>query len=229
VLLRGEEGTVSAALVRAGELAALEMERLWQLDIIDPKIGSKDPRAARSLVEINRIIVRNGWGKPGAYKGNGPPQWCGMAAGDAWATAGMDPRPLAAFWASTLRLITWARYRAFNGHANATPPANVDDRRMLVKLEVGKPIAFVPRRGDVIIVGDGKDPAGDHINVNMGFNEATRSFDTISGNGGGVGPNGDTRDFRGGVSRREYFVDKGIFRAMWAVRPSFADLLAERG
>ncbi len=213
------------ALTRAGELAAAEIERIWKLDIIDPKRGSKDPRAKASLAEINRIIVRSGWGKPGEYKHNGKPQWCGMAAGDAWTTAGLDPAWLRVFWASTDRLVAWGGYKPFNGHANAKMPAVPGDRRVLVKVFPGRPLTIVPRVGDVAIVGDGDRVTGDHVTVSMGYDPARRVFDTISGNGGGVGPDGRSRE---GVSRKDYSIDTGDRRVMWIVRPAFGDLLAEK-
>lgn len=211
-----------ARLARAGELASAEMERLWKLDIIDPKIGAKGPLVEHSLAEINRIIVRNGWGRPGEYKGNGPPQWCGMTAGDAWATAGLDPASLRVFWASTDRLIAWARYESFNGHRNVPRPKS--GARGCVKLERGKAPAVLPRPGDVVLVGTGKRPAGDHVTVNMGYDAATRTFDTISGNGGGKGPHGDKRE---GISRRDYKIDPVAgerYHAMWLVRPGAGDV-----
>src|SRR6185503_2547395 len=85
-----EDGCASSTMsVGAGEVAARAAEQLWQMDIIDPPIGSKHPRAAESLSVINSIIERNGWGANVSYKGNGPPQWCGMFAGWCWAAAGL--------------------------------------------------------------------------------------------------------------------------------------------
>lgn len=207
-------------LARAGERAAAEMLRLWKLDIIDPPIGSKHPRAADSLAEINRIIVRNGWGKPGAYKGNGSPQWCGMTAGDVWATAGLDSSMLAVWFASTDRLVAWATYQPFNGHANPRPAG--DDLRLCGALVPGKPLPFEPRAGDIVIVGDGKRAAGNHVTIGMSYDPARRAFNTVSGNGGGLGPDGKSRE---GISQREYFVDRGYYRVMFAIRPALRDLL----
>lgn len=210
-------------LVRAGELAALEMHRLWKLDIIDPPIGSTHARATPSLAEINRIIVRSGWGKPGEYKGNGPPQWCGMTAGDAWATAGLDEKWLRVWWASTDRLVAWASYKPFSEHKNVPrPPIGA---RVLVKLLPGKQPAVEPQRGDIVIVGTGSRPAGHHVTVNMGYSAEMRTFDTIAGNGGGVGPLGNSRE---GISRRSFRIDPSAdkYRAMWLVRPGVGDLVA---
>ena len=216
------------ALTRAGELAAQRAEFLWKLDIIDPPVGSTDPRAKKSLEVINAIIDRNGWGVNVDYKGNGPPQWCGMFDGYCWSDAGLDPAWLVDYFASTLRLVScWARYRKFKPTSKPNlPPTDANDRRLLVKLERGKPVKAEIRRGDMLIVGDGDPDEGDHASIVMGWDPVDRKFDTISGNGWGVGPHGDQRE---GISRRYYRVDvMSGYRAMWIIRPSFGDLLAER-
>lgn len=215
------------ALTHAGELAALEAERLWKLDIIDPPIGSKHPQAAVSLATINAIIATNGWGSNVSYRGNGPPQWCGMTAGACWARAGLDASWLPSYWASTYRLGIWARYRRFSTTSKANPrPADEHDRRVYVQLVRGRSLSIEPRRGDVLIVGDGEPADGDHVTVVVGWDAPRRLFDTISGNGGGVGPNGNKRE---GISRRDYAIDAASgYRAMWLIRPAFGDLLAER-
>ena len=211
------------ALALAGQRAITEARRLWNLDVFDPPIGSKHPRAAECCSIIAGIIQRNGWlSQP--YKGNGSPQWCGMFAGDCWRAAGMDPKHLAVWWASTMRLLAWARYLPWNQHKNPKPTNG--DERLCGRLEPGKPLPFAFQTGDVVIVGDGAPPEGDHITLGVTWNEARRSFNTISGNGGGLGPNGDNRE---GISQREYFIDNGRYKAMWMLRPAFGDLRAEAG
>ena len=69
------------ALVDAGARAVAEAERLWAMDIIDPPRGSKNPRAAESLVVVNENIHANGWGANVNYHGQGAPAWWGMYAG----------------------------------------------------------------------------------------------------------------------------------------------------
>lgn len=215
------------ALTLAGQRAAAEMERLWRLDVIDPPLGSKDPRAPHSLDEITRIIKRNGWAwslPTGRYEHNGSPQWCGMTAGDAWATAGLDPVWLATWFASTDRLVAWGRYERWNDKRNLRPTNG--DLRVCVPLVPGKAPTVEPRPGDIVIVGNGKRSAGQHVTVCMAYDAAARRFDTISGNGGGVGPNGDRRE---GISRASFAIDPGGgYRAMWLGRPAFGDLVAER-
>jgi hypothetical protein len=123
----------------------------------------------------------------------------------------------------TDRLIAWANYERFTPKSKANPPpAPGRPHRMIAKLVRGKPPPFIPFDGDVVIVGNGKRHAGDHVTINMGYDEHSRSFETISGNGGGLGPRGDKRE---GISRREYAIDTDIgYRAMWIIRPAETDL-----
>lgn len=207
-------------LEAAGRAAAANAEWLWRQDVIDPPIGSKLPRAAESLAVINAIIRRNGWTWTLPYRGNGPPRWCGMTAGACWADAGLDSSWLVDYFASTDRLLDWARYKRFRPTSKANPvPAPGTGRRLLVDLR--KPIAIAPRLGDIVLVGNGKRYAGDHVTINMGFDGKT--FDTISGNGGGIGPNGDKRE---GISRRDYAIGaKSGYAPMWLIRPALGDLV----
>lgn len=213
------------ALTHAGELAALEAERMWKLDIIDPPHGSKDPRAPASLAAINAIINVNGWGGNVKYTGNGPPQWCGMFAGWCWSRAGLDPSWLPSYFASTYRLLSWARYERWSATSKAqtSKPDRWDDQR---RCEGQGRLLADARRGDILIVGDGTPSAGDHVTIIVGVDRDARTFDTISGNGGGNGPDGKSRE---GVSRRYYRTDATHgYRPLWRVRPGFDDLIAER-
>lgn len=212
-------GHTDQALVGAGVAALAEATRLWNLDIFDPPIGSKHIRARECLTVIDGIMDRNGWRPNGGYKGNGPPQWCGMFAGDCWRAAGLNPRWLSVFFASTMRLHAWATYQPWNEHKNPRPTGN--DLRLCAELGPGKPLPFAPRAGDIVIVGDGTPKDGDHITVAVSFISSRRSFMTISGNGGGFGPRGNERE---GISMREYFIDSGRYKAMLAIRPALGDL-----
>ncbi len=215
------------ALTHAGELAAAAALKLWTLDVYDPPHGDTRARTPECLAVINDIIVANGWGGNVKYAGNGPPQWCGMFAGKCWRDAGLDPSWLASYWASAFRLGLWARYQRFSASSKANPiPREPQDRRRIAALTPRKDPLFPPRAGDIVIVGDGDPTEGDHVTINVGYDPSRRIFDTISGNGGGVGPRGDKRE---GISRREYAIDYGGYRAMFVVRPGFGDLMAERG
>lgn len=210
------------AIELAGQRALTEARRMWNLDVFDPPIGSKHPRAAECCSVIAGIIDRNGWlSEP--YKGNGKPQWCGMFAGDCWRAAGLDPKVLPWAWASTMRLLAWLRYQPWNEHKNPRPTNG--DLRLCGQVQPGRPLPFDPLPGDVVIVGDGTPSEGDHVTLAVSYNSNRRSFNTISGNGGGLGPKGDSRE---GISQREYLIDAGKYRAMWLGRPAFGDLLAEK-
>lgn len=234
-LVRRVSGWLAAANVEpaaqpdlklAGERAAARALDLWRRDIIDPPIGSKHPRAAESLAVINAIIKRNRWTWLLPYRGNGPPQWCVMFDGECWAEARLDESWLMDYFASTDRVLDWSTYKRFSPKSKANPPpAPGRPHRLCGKLERGKPPPFTPLPGDIMLVGNGKRYAGDHGTIVMGYDDDIRTFDTISGNGGGVGPNGDKRDFRGGISRRDYSIDVEVgYRAMWLIRPATSDL-----
>jgi hypothetical protein len=214
-----------SALRDAGELAALEAERLWNLDVFDPPIGSKNPRAAMCLAIIDGIITRAGWGFATPYRGNGPPQWCGLFAADCWRAAGIDLTWLATYFASTYRLMLWVNYKRFSSEPrykqNPPPPSGVE-RRLLVEIVNRNSFSVIePQRGDIVIVGDGDPECGDHITINMGYDAKLGAFDTISGNGGGVGPKGDKRE---GISRRTYTIGSVGYRPMWLIRTAPGDL-----
>jgi hypothetical protein len=219
---------VTSAVELAGQRAAAEALRMWDLDVFDPPKGSKHPRAAECLKVIEDVIDRAGWGFATPYLGNGAPQWCGLFAGDCWRAAGLDPSWLATYFASTYRLGLWANYKRFAAKSKPNPPpadpADPADRRRFAELRAGAAPAFEPRPGDIVIVGDGEPDAGDHVTVCIAYDAGRRVFDTISGNGGGLGPHGDKRE---GISRRNYSIDAGGYRAMFVIRPAFGDLLAE--
>ncbi len=213
-------------LTRAGELAAAEAVRLWRLDVYDPPKGDRSIGAMASLVVINDVIQRGGWTWVN-YEGNGSPQWCGLFAGACWRTAGIDPKWLATFWASTLRLSRWIRYTDWNSTTAGKRP--VSGGRMVLKLERDMPPAKMlmpdgtpPRAGDLVIVGDGKPVEGDHINVLLSFNVQTGIYETISGNGAGLGPDNLRRE---GIVRRNYVAHATSgYGVLWVMRPGAADL-----
>lgn len=210
-------------LQHAGELAAIEAERMWNLDIFDPKVGSKELRAAQCLKVIEDIIKRNGWGWATPYLGDGPPQWCGMFDGWCWATAGLDVTWLPDYFASTHRLGLWARYRKFSvkSKPNPPPPAGIERRLIVPIINRNSFSVIMPQLGDIVLVGDGDPDEGDHATLNMGYDAVAGSFDTISGNGGGVGPRGDKRQ---GISRRTYTIGSTGYRPLWLIRPATGDL-----
>lgn len=211
---------MSDKLAAFGEKVAENMEAMWKLDVFDPEIGSSHPRAKFCLNVISKIIAENGWGWALPYRGDGPPQWCGMTAGKAYADAGLDPSWLPAYFASTHRLHCWATYQRFDRRSKPNPRPATGGRRLYVDLR--RPFTIEPQRGDIVIVGDGDPAVGDHVTVNMGYDAGTRTFDTISGNGGGVGPRGTRNN---GISRKSYRIGQAGYAPMYLIRPATSDLL----
>lgn len=212
------------ALALAGQRAITEATRLWNLDVVDYPSSSKHPRARECLALISEIIEFCGWLPDGGYQGgNSGPQWCGMTVGYVLAKAGLNRSWLAAFFASTMRLGAFFRYENWNEHKNPRPTNG--DLRKWQALAPGKPLAWDPQPGDVVIVGNGKRKEGDHVTLGLSFDPVRRAFETISGNGGGVGPRGDHRE---GISRKEYAIEATTgYRAMFVGRIAFGDLVAE--
>lgn len=215
-------------LVRAGELAVAEAERMFALDVVDPPAGDKRPIAGVWLAVINDVIHRAGWTWI-KYRGNerGAAQWCGHFAAACWRTAGIDPQWLATFWASTLRLSSWVQYRPWNGVTAGMRPASCARMRIEVDRDMRDEIIFPdgspPRAGDIVIVGDGTPVEGDHITLLISYDSATGVFATISGNGGGLGPDGKRRE---GIVKTDYRADGRGYRVLWVYRPGQSDLLA---
>lgn len=222
----------SGPVAERGRAAAAEAERLWKQDVYDPKVGDKRPRTPFCLRIITEIITRTGWGwslTGGQYKGDGPPQWCGLFAAYCWLVAGLDPKWVATFWASTLRLDNWVKDEGWKPEGKPLIPSG-GKRPFIALNSKSKPTDCVfpdgslPQAGDILVVGDETPKDGDHINIVMSFDPVTGAFDTISGNGGGVGPNGDSRQ---GISRRTYTIGTPGYHPLRVYRPMVTDLLSK--
>jgi hypothetical protein len=212
---------VSDALQLAGERALQAAEQMFALDVYDPSPHDQSAKAIASRTVIDHILTQAGWGFSTPYSGP-EPQWCGLFAATCWRAAGINPKWLPTYWASTYRLALWAQYRDFDAkHPNPQPPLS-DGRRFYSDLRKGD---VAPRLGDVVIVGDGTPPVGDHITVCSGYDEKTGTVSTIGGNGVGLGPDGKRRE---GIVRRD-FKPGDAFKPLWLVRPAFEDLQAEAG
>lgn len=212
------------ALTRAGELAAAEAERLFALDVYDPPKSDHTPRGEHSRRVISDILLASGWTWLVPYAGDGAVEWCGLFAGACWRAAGLDPKWLATYWASTLRLTMWARYKSWDARHPNPHPQDPRDVRLLATLDQrSTALPFEPRIGDVLIVGDGSPVDGDHITIVTGYDRGV--FSTISGNGSGLGPDGKRRQ---GIVRRDFALGGPGYCARRLIRPAFGDLLAER-
>jgi len=210
------------ALTRAGKLAIGEADRLWRLDIYDPRRSDKSLEAAKSKGHISFMLMACGWTWEAPYQGDGAVEWCGIFAGTCWKAAGLDPKWLATYFASTYRLDLWGSYRSFNSaHPN---PAPKTDRRLMASLDRDSTsLPFEPMPGDILMIGDGSPACGDHICLVESY--ANGIFKTIEGNGVGLGPNGNRRQ---GVVKAERKLGGEGYCARRLIRPGFGDLLAEK-
>jgi hypothetical protein len=143
-----------------------------------------------------------------------------------WVKAvGLDPQWMAFFSQSTYRVMSWVTYRPFNEHKNIPMPVKYEDRRVWRDLRTRQaiPVTDLPRAGDIMMVGNNSIATGNHCVLIIDFDQAKQTYDTISGNGGGMGPHGNSRE---GISRKVY--PAGTYKPMWLARPAFEDLLAEK-
>lgn len=211
-------------IIDAGRRALAEAQRLFALDVYDPPRGLHNEPAERSRRVISDILKACGWTWPEVYPydHDGQVEWCCLFAGACWRQAGLDPKWLAVFFASTMRLDAWAAYERWNEHQNPKPAAG--PFRLLAELDAHSiTVPFVPQEGDILLIGDGSPAAGDHCTIVESYDPARRTFQTISGNGVGLGPDGKRRQ---GVVRSEVRLGGPGFCARRLIRPSPLDLPA---
>jgi len=211
-----------AELAEAGRAAVVEGLRLWHLDIIDPKRSDDSEHAKRSRSDIDAIMIAAGWGSHTPYSGDGAIEWCGFTVAACWRAAGLDPKWLASYFASTYRLDLWGGYRSFSARTpNDPPPAGVQ-RRLMARLDQNSAsLPWEPREGDILTIGDGNPIAGDHICLVRSFDAARGVFSTIEGNGTGIGPDGRRRQ---GVVLAERRLGGEGYCARRLIRPAPSDL-----
>lgn len=211
-----------AELHEAGRAAVVEGLRLWHLDIIDPKRSDDSEHAARSRADIDEILRASGWGWQIPYKGDGQLEWCGLFVAACWRAAGIDPKWLATYFASTYRLNVWATYRSMNDRNPNPEPAPAAPRRLIAKLdEHSSSLPFAPREGDILTIGDGNPIDGDHICLVRSFDSGRCVFHTIEGNGTGTGPDGKRRQ---GVVTAERRLGGEGYCARRLIRPAPSDI-----
>lgn len=217
------EGCASSTrLASAGERAAGEAVRLWESDIYDPARSDSSPRASDSRAAISDMLKACGWSWEIPYRGDGQVEWCGIFAGTCWRAAGLDPRWLATYFASTYRLDLWGRYRSFS-NASPNPRPEHGPFRLICNLNrESTRVPFAPQAGDILMVGDGSPEFGDHIALVESFDEAKGLFQTVEGNGNGLGPDGKRRQ---GVVRATRTLGGSGYCARRLIRPAPSDLL----
>jgi hypothetical protein len=211
-----------ADLAAAGKEAVLEGLRLWSLDVIDPNRRDQSELANRSRAVIDEVITACGWTWQVPYKGDGQVEWCGLFVGACWRAAGLDPKWLATYFASTYRLDQWGGYQTFNAKAPNPPPPAGQPRRLMARLDASSTsLPFVPREGDILLIGDGHPEAGDHICLVTGWLPEKRTFLTVEGNGFGLGPDGKRR--QGIVTGQRKLGGEG-YCARRLIRPAMSDI-----
>lgn len=215
----------SIELERAQRAALLEAVRLWESDIIDPKRDDHSEHAERSRAEIDHMLRAGGRADLVPYLGDGHTQWCGYFLAKCYLEAGLDPHWLSTWFGSTWRLWAFATYHDFDEHHTNRRPVT-GPYRLACRLK-GKAPTFSPRAGDILIVGNGDPAEGDHITIVESYDAELGVFQTISGNGGGLGPDGKRRE---GVVRAAFHLTatSGYF-AMWLYRMAPSDLILARG
>lgn len=213
--------TAEDKLAAAGRAAIAEAAKLWTSDIVDPPRNDYSPRAVRSRQAIQDVVNRGGWTWID-YRGDGDVEWCGLFAAACWRSAGIDPKWLATYWASTYRLDRWATYHNFDDrHPNPRP--DVGPRRLIVNMtSVTTEMPWDPRAGDILMIGDGTPVCGDHICLVESYDHTRRVFNTIEGNGVGIGPDGKRRQ---GVVRGTRHLGGTGYCARRLIRPAPSDLL----
>ncbi len=194
-------------VAQAGLKAVAEAERYFKLDVCDFAENSAHPKVPFWKAIIQGIIDRAGWGWI-TYVGNTTDpkkacQWCGMFCAACWRAAGVDPKWLATFWASTDRLVKWAKGEHWNGTPAGGPRPLIELGRGSRDADVRFPDGSQPRAGDILIVGNGRRKTGNHITLVVEYDARTGRFWTINGNGGGLGPDAKRRE---GIVKTAYTV-----------------------
>lgn len=101
-------------ITAAGQKALDEALRFFNLDVYDPAANDHSDAAERSRKVIDEILTTAGWLWEVPFKGVHQVEWCGLFAGACWHAAGLDPKWLATYFASTYRLDLWGQYESFD-------------------------------------------------------------------------------------------------------------------
>lgn len=165
-----------ARLRDAGARAVQYALAYFNRNIIDPEMEDYSPLAIGSRVAIDEMLTTVRWTWEVPYNGNPQIAWCIIFVASCWAKAGLDPIWLQSYFASTLRLMTWARYARWD----AKSPANVRPAAGPFRLVADcnrdtTTLPFRPRAGDIVIVGrDNDPPEGRHGRRGVGLEPAHR-------------------------------------------------------
>lgn len=231
-------------LKEAGERAIERAVAAWRRDIIDPPSKSlRDPAFEPDRTEIDSYIrhgvLMGGVQNPKSFKytKDGDYEWCGAFAAHCWEPfIYADLRQL--YFPSTYRLDCYGRYIAGFQTPNAQAVAKKYPRptdevgaRKYLKLthlsSVEEVNNFAPRAGDILLVGTSGGPAyGAHVTLVESWDSTARVFNTIEGNGTGLGPDGKRRQ---GVIKAQRSLGgpspSKVYHALRIIRPGITDMV----
>lgn len=207
-------------IAAAGNQALVEALLLFHRDVYDPPRSDQSAAANASRQVIEEIITTAGWLWEVPYRGDGQVEWCGLFAAACWHAAGLDPKWLATYFASTYRLDTWARYETFDAKHPNRKPAEGPYRLIATLDSHSTSLPFTPMAGDILMIGAGTPAMGNHITIVESYADGV--FQTISGNGVGLGPDGKRRQ---GIVRAPVHLGGGGYCARRLIRPAASDLL----
>lgn len=205
-----------ASLESVGRQAILRADMEWNHDVYDPRRSERGDRATLCRSAIDQYIrVGLGWTWESPYAGDGDFEWCGAFAAYCW--RGIRPALRKTYFASTYRLDRYARYGSVNGEKNR------GSGRLLAEFdENSTALPFVPRAGDILLIGPPGSGYGKHITLVESFDAEHGTFATIEGNGTGRGPDGKQRQ---GVVRAMRHLGGTGWHARRLIRPSAEDLV----
>lgn len=204
------------ALEEAGQKALGLALVQWGHDIYDPKMSDTSANAIECKKVIDQMIRFGlGWTWEPPYAGDGDFEWCGAFAAKCW--PGIKPALRRTYFASTYRLDRYGSYRSVNGEKNEG-----EGRLMATLDEHSTQPFFVPRAGDILLIGPTGSGYGKHICLVESYSQATRMFSTIEGNGTGLGPNGERQ--QGVVRAKRSLGGANVWHARRLIRPSVDDL-----
>jgi hypothetical protein len=234
---------VDLILKEAGERALERAIAAWKRDIIDPPGKSlHDPAFEPDRTEIDSYIrhgvLMGGVSNPKSFKytKDGDYEWCGAFAAHCWEPFVHDDlRQL--YFPSTYRLDCYGRYLAGFQTPNAQAvakkyPKPLDEKsarkhmRLTHMSSVEEVNQFAPRAGDILLVGTtGGAAYGTHITLVESWDPVKKVFNTVEGNGTGLGPDGKRRQ---GVVKAVRPLGPPaptkIYHALRLIRPGIGDI-----
>lgn len=204
-------------LATAGQSAIATASIEWSKAIYDPRRTDNTTDATASKTEITGYIHDGlGWTWEPRYAGDGDFEWCGAFASFCWLPICAALRKT--YFASTYRLDRYARYGSVNGEKNPRPA--LGPWRLLAELdEHSVTLPFVPRAGDILLIGPAGSGYGKHICLVESYADGV--FSTIEGNGNGRAPNGKIWQ---GVVRGKRKLGGDGWHARRLIRPAPSDL-----